>query len=71
MVTFSFALKKILIFPKHDVKSMAQRVASQPVLIAWGVLIIVLEKAHACPQVLKQNNLGHWLVTNHCNMHFM
>jgi hypothetical protein len=28
MVTLSFALKEVLIFPKHDVKSMAQRVAS-------------------------------------------
>jgi hypothetical protein len=71
MVTFSFALKKVSIFPKHDVKSMAQHVASQLVLITWGVLIVISEKTRACPHLPKQNNLGHWLVTNHCNMHFM
>jgi hypothetical protein len=53
MVTFSFALKKVSIFPKHDVKSMVQCVASQLVLIAWGVLIVISERTRACPQVPK------------------
>jgi hypothetical protein len=71
VVTFSSALKEVSIFPKHDVKSMAKHVASQPISTMWDVSIIVSEKARAHPQVPKQSNLGHGLVTNCCDMHFM
>ncbi|CAM6008942.1 unnamed protein product [Sphagnum balticum] len=43
-------LQKVPIFPKHDVKSMAQKVASHPVSTVWGLLTAVSEKARARPQ---------------------
>ncbi|KAH9553045.1 hypothetical protein CY35_09G099300 [Sphagnum magellanicum] len=43
-------LQKVPIFPKYDVKSMAQKVASHPVSIVWGLLTAVSEKARARPQ---------------------
>jgi hypothetical protein len=33
----------------HNVQSMAQLLSSQPVIIAWGILIAISEKAHARP----------------------
>jgi hypothetical protein len=51
-------LQKVPIFPKLDVKSMAQKVASHPVSIVWGLLTAVSEKARARPQVPKLCNLG-------------
>jgi hypothetical protein len=35
----------------HNVQSMAQLLSSQPVIIAWGILTAISEKAQARPQV--------------------
>jgi hypothetical protein len=46
-------LQNVPIFTKHDVKAMAQHVASNPVSTTWGLLIVVFEKACARPHVLE------------------
>jgi hypothetical protein len=42
-----FTLQKVPIFAKHDVKAMAQHVASNPVSTAWGLLTAISKKACA------------------------
>jgi hypothetical protein len=70
VILFS-ALKKVPIFPKHDIKSMVQHVGFQLVLTMRGILIIISTKTRVHPQVPKHSNLGRGLVTSHCDMHFM
>jgi len=64
VIITTYVLQKIPIFAKHDVKTMVQQVASNPISIMWGLPTIVFENAYAQPQVLEFCNLG--LV---CTMH--
>jgi len=43
---------KVPTYRWHNVQSMAQLLSSQPVIIAWGILTAIFEKAQARPQVL-------------------
>ncbi len=58
MIIVASTLQKVPIFTKHDVKDMAQQVASNPVSTTWGLLTTVFEKAYARPYVLEFCNLG-------------
>jgi hypothetical protein len=40
---------KVPTCPWHNVQSMTQLLSFQPVIIAWGILIVVSEKARARP----------------------
>jgi hypothetical protein len=47
VIIVAFALQKVPIFAKHDLKAMAQQVASNLVSTAWGLLTTGSKKACA------------------------
>jgi hypothetical protein len=47
VIKVASTLQKVPIFAKHDVKAMAQQMASNLVSTAWGLLIAISEKACA------------------------
>ncbi len=45
-------------YPWHNVQSMAQLLSFQLVIITWGILTVVSEKARARPQVPTPNHIS-------------
>jgi hypothetical protein len=51
VIISTFALQKVPIFAKLDVKAMAQQLASNPISTMWGPLTVVSKKVYARPHI--------------------